>query len=137
MIHSVQLFLINQLMWNILSYYKLVPDFIAREDYKDEEVKIMTAVISSMSINYNTFLSTAISVPLIVMPCTYIVNLAASEMRFDPYTKEPLAGDSAYISSQMSINFLIVTFVVINHYLCQKDLLSLTIEKFMIKRHQA
>jgi hypothetical protein len=58
-------------------------------------------------------------------------------MRFDPYTKEPLAGDSAYyLSSKMSIDFILVTFAVINHYFRQKDLIVSTIEKTMIKRHQ-
>jgi hypothetical protein len=89
--------ILNQCLWTVLSSHKLLPDIIARDDFKDDEVKILTAVIALTSINYNTFLSTAILLPLITLPCFYFSESALQKMKFDGYTKEPLKDDPTAI----------------------------------------
>jgi hypothetical protein len=127
--------LLNQSVWSVLSAYQLLPDLIARDDFKEEETKILYALIAISAINYDTFLSTAIAFPLVTLPTVYLSQRALMDIKFDAYTKESLQGDSTAIQGELSLFISLLFFVLINHYLTQRDLLILTIEKTMIKRH--
>jgi hypothetical protein len=90
------------------------------------------AVIAGHCINYSPFLTSISVIPLIVLPSMYLSLQAQVKIRYDPYTREPAVNDSSYTSTQMSQIFIILFFTLIHHYLCQRDLLILTIEKRMI-----
>jgi len=56
-----------------LSYRDLVPEFMINEDKKTEEFKIMLALLLSHCLNYNTFLTTLVVQPTIVLVSAYIM----------------------------------------------------------------
>jgi hypothetical protein len=113
----IHIVILNQCIWTVLSSHQLLPDIIARDDFKEEEPKILTIVIALTSINYDTFLSTAIALPLVTLPCFYFTVSALQNMKFDGYTKEPLRDDPTAIQSEVSLFMIILFFVIMRHYL--------------------
>lgn len=80
-------------------------------------------------INYTTFLTTAFCYVPCILISAYLVLTEQVKLRYDPYTLEPADNDRTYFQAQMVLHMTVVFSALVHHYLVQKDLLILTIEK--------
>ena len=104
-------------------------------DKKSEDVKIFVAIVYAHCLDYNTFMTTTIVNFCVALPLIYKVVIESVRNKYDPYTKEPLYDDTEFIQSQFFLYILYFLVTTAHHYLVQRDLMIITIEKAMILRH--
>ena len=129
-------YLFGQCLSVLLSYMQVQPEYMDNPDKKTDEVKIFLSLIYIHCVNYNTYRLTLILYALITLPFAYASLFYQVKIKYDPYTTVPLSEDREYFQSQMFLYCLILVAFTAHHYLVQRDLIIITIEKQMILRHQ-
>jgi hypothetical protein len=92
----------------------------------------MLAVLTYTSLNYTPFLTTLIMYPLFLIPTAHLMLSKQMEIMHDPYTGLPVKDDADWLNLQWGFVFFLINYSLVTHYLRQRDLLSLTIEKVII-----
>lgn len=110
----------------------MVPEFMLTTNIKPEEDKITIAIIAMCGINYTSWRTSFFLNMLVVLPMLVYSQKLLIELRFDPYSKEPQKDDPGFLNTKAVQAIIIIFFVTIGHYLRQRDLLIITIQKFMI-----
>jgi hypothetical protein len=128
----VHALVINQALWTILQIKNMVPEFMRTSDFKPEEDKITVAVIAMCGINFTSWRTSFFMNMLVVLPMLVYSQRLLIEVRFDPYSKEPQKDNSGFMNTKAVQAICILFFVTIGHYLKQRDLLVIKIQKFMI-----
>lgn len=88
--------------------------------------------------NYNTFLTNLLVMPLMIIISYYCQLLQQVELWTDPYTVEKYTeqGKQDFILYKMLTMVSVVFMFQISHYLTQRDMSIVVIEKHMITRQQ-
>lgn len=79
-------------------------------------------------------MTTAICYPLFFLPAAYLVVRKEVDERLHAYTGNPVSDTHGWVYWQMESYTTYVIFFCFAHYLVQRNLLLLTLEKVMIKR---
>ena len=114
---------------------KKVPEFLYTDDLKAEEYKIIAALVPVTAMNYTTFRETTCFYLLFIAPIMYMNRKFLAENQFDPYTRNPATDDPSHVQSAFTWDLVIILFLIFAHYASQRDLLVMSIEKNIIKRH--
>jgi hypothetical protein len=105
-----------------------------------EDIKILFTFTMCHCSNYNTFVQTVVLNLIILIPSVYYMAQAQLSIRYDPYPEINEDGtyyfkrviETDYLGSQMWLYIAVYLAFCMHHYLIQKDLLTITIEKQMI-----
>lgn len=119
-----------------LSWRDQLPWFLLESDRTMDENSIFVTLLITHSLNYNNFLTSLFLMPPIIL-CSYYSQLVAQvQLYTDPYTLEPLdeTGKSSFVENKLTEMIMMVSLVSVHHYLIQRDLSIIVIEKQMIKR---
>lgn len=125
-----------RLVFTNLSWRDQLPDSLLEKDRMMDEMSIYLALLTCHCINYNNFLTSVFILPPMLLSSYYTQLIAQVELYTDPYTQEPFdeAGKSSFIQNKLTDMFMMIALMTVHHYLIQRDLSIIVIEKQMIKR---
>ena len=107
----------------------MIPALVEGVDPMTNTSKMYSYLIICQCLNYTPFLATLILYPLICIPARYLELMKNVEEEVNPYTKEPLKENTSYFSQMLVSYSMIVSFVILMHYLVQKNLLHMSMSK--------
>jgi hypothetical protein len=131
------------LHWGIqvnLTYRDAVPDMFKEHDKSSDDNSIMNSLVICHLLNHNSFLTTVILQPtLVLIPYYYQLVIRASLFR-DPYdhTSSGLTPDQQeeWIKRRFLDMAIIVAVFTLQHYVTQRNMIIQVINNHMIKRQQ-
>ena len=96
----------------------------------------MTTLVIFHSINYNSFFTTLLFTPVCFISSYYAQLVVQAKMWNDPYTLEKLEDHDVFIGDEIFKMISLVLLLLAHHYLVQKNLVMIVIEKHMLARQQ-
>ena len=120
---------------NVQAFYlDSMPAFLNNIKQPTPHEQILRAMIYASIFNYSSFTQTIILLPIIVLPNAYVALEIEKGRYFDINTGELLSDESRYPGDQFR-EFILLTFAFCaGHYLKQRNLLVVTIDKVTIQR---
>lgn len=133
----VWVYLLSYCVFTNLSYRDQLPWWLAESDKKADEDSILVNLLVAHTLNYDTFLVTVLLQPSIVL-LSYLGQLLVQvELWTDPYTAEPLESADKkfdFVFTKMTNMAIVVSALTWHHYLTQRNMALIVIEKQMIFR---